>query len=104
MTSLTQLPGGDLISQGLADHAAQRLSPEACLIAIARTRLGRAGLTIPPGYEIPEPEHQLYALLGAEPGDAYSRYNGLIRQLISFSQALEHQRERADSRVMAHAE
>ena len=94
MIALTQLPAGDLIAQGLADFAAHRLTPEACLIAIARTRLGRAGLAIPPGHEIPEPEHALYALLGAEPGDAYSRYNALIRQLISFSQALEHQRER----------
>ncbi len=91
MIALTQLPGGSLISQGLADHAVRRLTPEACLIAIARTRLGRAGLAIPLGYEIQEPEHQLYALLGAETGDAYSRYNALIRQLISFSQALEHQ-------------
>ncbi len=91
MIALTQLPGGSLISQGLADHAARRLTPAACLIAIAQTRLGRAGLAIAPGFDIPEPEHQLYALLGAEPGDPYSRYNALIRQLISFSQALEHQ-------------
>jgi hypothetical protein len=91
MIALTHLPGGELISQGLADMAAHRLSPGACLIAIARTRLSRAGLPIPAGYDIPEPEHQLYELLGKEPGDTYSRYNALIRQLISFSQALEHQ-------------
>lgn len=100
MIALTQLPGGNLIFQGLADHAARRLTVEACLIAIARTRLGRAGLTIPPGHDIPEPEHQLYALLEKEPGDAYSRYNALIRQLISFSQALEHQHE-VESRLAA---
>lgn len=91
MISLKQLPGGDLITQGLADYAAHRLTPEACLIAIARGRLSHGGLSIPMGYDIPEPEHQLYALLGREPEDAYSRYNALIRQLISFSQALEQQ-------------
>ncbi|MCX6930149.1 MAG: hypothetical protein NT154_44095 [Verrucomicrobia bacterium] len=36
-----------------------------------------------------EPERQLYRLLRQEGGDAYSRYNALIRELVSFEQALD---------------
>jgi hypothetical protein len=36
-----------------------------------------------------EPERQLYRLLREEGGDAYSRYNALIRELVSFEQALD---------------
>ncbi len=89
MTSLAQLPGSELIIQGLADFSAHRLTPAACLIAIAQSRLTRCGLSIDPTYQIPNAEHQLYALLGAEPGDTYSRYNALLRRLISFEQTLE---------------
>ena len=95
MTDYLCLPGGELILQGLADGQVDRLTPEACLIAIAKGRLTDAGLPIPPGNDIQEPELQLYALLQKQPGDAYSRYNSLIRQLISFSQALESQNYRA---------
>lgn len=103
MNSLTQLPGGELMAKGLLDLAAGQVTAEACLIAIARGRLSRAGLAIPPHADIAEPEHRLYALLGAEPGDAYSRYNALIRQLISFAQTLEHQRARAPAAWGANA-
>jgi hypothetical protein len=35
-----------------------------------------------------EPEHRLYAALAAEnPGAAHSRYNALIRRLVSFERA-----------------
>jgi hypothetical protein len=35
-------------------------------------------------------EHDLYALLGQEEGDPYSRYNALLRELVSFERALDH--------------
>ena len=60
-----------------------------CLVAVARTRLRECGLPIPEDFHIVEPELTLYGILRSEPGDAYSRYNGYIRQLISFRQALE---------------
>ena len=88
---LLHFPGGDLISQGLSDFADHRLTPEACLIAIGRSRLTRSGLRIDTTFHIPNAEHQLYALLGTQPGDAYSRYNALLRRLISFEQAIEQQ-------------
>ena len=37
----------------------------------------------------PEPERQLYRLLRQEGGDAYSRYIALIRELVSFEEALD---------------
>jgi hypothetical protein len=37
----------------------------------------------------PEPERQLYRLLRQEGADAYSRYNSLLRELVSFENALD---------------
>jgi len=33
---------------------------------------------------------QLYRLLRQQGGDAYSRYNALLRELVSFESALDH--------------
>ncbi len=84
------LPGENLVRQGLADFQAGRCTIAACLVRIARSRLSRAGL-VPqsvPG-QFSEPELQLYALLKREGGDAYSRYNALLRELVSFENALD---------------
>jgi hypothetical protein len=43
---------------------------------------------------VAEPELQLYRLLRREGGDAYSRYNALLRELISFEQALDRRTSR----------
>lgn len=93
MTSYAHLPGGDLIEQGIADGAAGRITPASCLVAIGRTRLGRAGINFSNDCIrlIAEPERQLYQLLCQESNDPYSRYNSLIRRLISFEQTLERQ-------------
>jgi hypothetical protein len=37
-----------------------------------------------------EPERELYRLLREQGGDAYSRYNALLRELVSFESALDH--------------
>jgi hypothetical protein len=87
---LAGLPGEALLREGLADFQSGRCTVPACLVAIARTRLARAGLISGDAApSVPEPERQLYRLLRAEGGDAYSRYNALIRELVSFEQALE---------------
>ena len=87
---LAGLPGEDLVRQGLADCQCSRCTVAACLIQIARPRLTQAGL-LPPDSPSPciEPEVQLYRLLKAEHGDAYSRYNALLRELVSFEMALD---------------
>jgi hypothetical protein len=88
---LQGLPGEALLRQGMADFHARRPTPAACLVEIALPRLRRARLvqaTLPaPGAES---ELRLYRLLKAQGGDAYSRYNALLRELVSFEQALDH--------------
>jgi hypothetical protein len=81
-------PGGDLVQEGLRDLAAGVESVPALLVAIGAPRLRRSGLDIPNGPL--SPEHRLYALLAREsPRAAHSRYNALIRRLVSFERALE---------------
>ncbi len=84
------LPGEALLREGLADFQSGRRTIPACLVGIARSRLARAGLiesVVAPGPV--EPELQLYRLLCREGGDAYSRYNALVRELVSFESALD---------------
>jgi len=87
---MSGLPGEKLVRQGLADFQAGLCTIPACLVRIARPRLSRAGL-MPPSVpsQFSEAELQLYGLLKLEGGDAYSRYNALLRELISFENALD---------------
>ena len=86
---LRSLPGHELIEKGLADLSSGRESVEALLVAIGAERLRRSGIAVPAA--VPEdPEHRLYALLAADDSDsAHSRYNVMIRQLVSFERAAE---------------
>ncbi len=84
------LPGEALLREGLADFQSGHCTVPSCLVAMARSRLTHAGLlprtVLNP---ISEPELQLYSLLRLQGGDAYSRYNSLVRELTSFEQALD---------------
>jgi len=81
-------PGEDLVRKGLSDLAAGKDSLEALLVSIGSHRLREAGLPVPQA--LPNPEHRLYLLLARTFGDdAHSRYNALIRRLVSFERALE---------------
>lgn len=82
------MPGGDLVEKGLADLAAGAWTGEALLVSIGAPRLRRLGLLhVAP---LPDPEHRLYELLAAQdPDSAHSRYNALIRKLVSFERAAE---------------
>jgi hypothetical protein len=83
------LPGSDLIAAGVSDLRDGRETIAALLVAVGAPRLGRLGIELPdqlPG----DPEHRLYALLAQEDADsAHSRYNALIRRLVSFERAAE---------------
>jgi hypothetical protein len=82
-------PGGDLICEGLQDLEAGRESAAALLVAVGAPRLRRAGLQIP-SLPFDNAEHRLYALLARTHADsAHSRYNALIRRLVSFERACE---------------
>ena len=86
------LPGSELVTAGLADAAAGRVTVPACLVWIALPRLRRAGL-LSEGHApaIKEPELTLYRLLRGESDAAFSRYNSLLRRLVSFERALDQQ-------------
>ena len=84
------LPGGDLVAKGLRDLAAGHHTIESCLVLVGRPRLRDAGVDVPPQPFDGPPEHALYHLLAAGGSDsAHSRYNALIRRLVSFERALE---------------
>jgi hypothetical protein len=81
-----QLPGEDLVRQGIRDLERGVESAEALLVSIGAPRLRRLGFDLPKVFATPE--HRLYELLSAEHGDAaHSRYNALIRRLVSFERA-----------------
>lgn len=80
------LPGADLIDTGIADLARGAITVEALLVSIGAPRLRALNWTLPA--TLPHAEEQLYALLSAAHGDgAHSRYNALVRQLVSFQRA-----------------
>jgi hypothetical protein len=87
------LPGAALIEQGLRDVAAGVESEAALLVRIGAPRLRRLGFVVPsdPARQAtsdPSPEHRLYTLLSlSHPDSAHSRYNALIRLLVSFERA-----------------
>ncbi len=86
---LTAFPGGDLIQEGLADLARGVESVPALLVLIGAPRLRRIGLPVPET-AIPWPEHRLYEKLAeTDPDSAHSRYNALVRRLVSFENTAE---------------
>jgi hypothetical protein len=81
-----RLPGADLVQRGLRDLEAGIESVESLLVSIGAPRLRGLGLGITG--PIPTPEDRLYRLLSAAHGDgAHSRYNALVRRLVSFERA-----------------
>ena len=84
-----RLPGGDVVKQGLADLESGHETEESLLVLIGSPRLSRLGIRIPAPTP-PRVEHRLYSLLARrDPDSAHSRYNALIRLLVSFERAAE---------------
>jgi hypothetical protein len=82
------LPGGDLVEAGLRDLEGGVESVEALLVSIGAPRLAQLGVRVPT--PLPSPEHRLYRRLAREGADdAHSRYNALVRRLVSFERAAE---------------
>jgi hypothetical protein len=87
--NLDGLPGAALIRSGIRDLLEGRTTVGACLVAIALPRLKEADFL--PHDFLPcftQGELTLYRILRNEGGDAYSRYNALLRELSSFERAL----------------
>lgn len=86
---LQALPGGDLVGQGLRDLASSALTADALLVLIGAPRLRLLGLVVPDLPVAGYPEDRLYELLaGSDQDSAHSRYNALVRRLVSFERAL----------------
>jgi hypothetical protein len=81
-------PGGELVAAGLEDLQRGAVTVNALLVSIGGSRLREVGVPVPA--VIPDANERLYALLEREHGDAaHSRYNALVRRLVSFERALE---------------
>ncbi len=86
--SFETFPGADLVEHGIRDLDAGRESIASLLVSMGALRLRRAGIRV--DNPIPGPEHRLYALLSRwDPDSAHTRYNALVRRLVSFERALE---------------
>jgi hypothetical protein len=82
------LPGADLIQKGVDDLEHGLESVEALLVSVGAPRLARLGIDVSSPF--PSAEHRLYELLRRDdPDAAHSRYNALIRRLVSFERAAE---------------
>jgi len=85
------LPASDLIETGLRDLRARRETIAALLVLIGAPKLRSLGMDIPDASLASHatPEHQLYDLLATDnPDSAHSKYNALIRKLVSFERAM----------------
>ena len=82
-----------MIERGLADLQAGRESTEALLVSIGAPRLRALGLAIE--QPLPDAERRLYDRLDVQDADsAHSRYNALIRRLVSYERSAECARPR----------
>ncbi|HEY0930773.1 MAG TPA: hypothetical protein VGE27_12705 [Gemmatimonas sp.] len=85
-TPTSDLPGVEIVRAGLRDLAGQQHSVDALLVSMAAPRLRRLGIRVPVG--VPHPEDALFVLLEQQHGQAaHSRYNALVRRMVSFSRA-----------------
>lgn len=80
-------PGEEIIKQGIEDLSSGKETIPSLLVSIGAPRLRRSGLLVPfPA--IAAPEHRLYELLRSQdPDAAHSKYNALIRRLVSYERA-----------------
>jgi hypothetical protein len=88
--SFERLPGAELVLPGLKEAATGEVTVGSCLVSIAQPLMEASGLAARYRIEkfVAEPERALYRLLQKEGGNAYGRYNSLLRRLVSFEQGL----------------
>lgn len=89
LRNLSALPGAELVLKGLRDLEQGEESTDSLLVLIGAPKLRSLGVAVPAHTHPSSPEHRLYARLSAEDGrTAHSRYNALVRRLVSFERAL----------------
>lgn len=76
-----------MITEGIDDLNAGRETIASLLVSIGSPRLRELGFPIKKQI-FEQPEHRLYRLLAeTDPDSAHSRYNALIRRLVSFERS-----------------
>src|SRR5262245_48412101 len=89
LESYKNLPGCDLVFKVLKDSAGGKETNEALLGLIGSPRLRALDIPVPVG-KSSNPEKKLMGRLSRSNSDsAHSRYNALIRRLVSFERAAE---------------
>ena len=85
-TRSPEVPGIEIVREGIADLASERDTECALLVSIAAPRLRLLGVRLPA--TMPDAEHRLQLRLLAAHGDAaHARYNALVRRIVSFQRA-----------------
>lgn len=86
----SEFPGEELVRKGTLDLVAGRESEAALALAMAASRLRAVGIEVPE-CGCGDPAHRLYEVLSEhDAAGAHSRYNALVRRLVSFLRAAEH--------------
>jgi outer membrane protein assembly factor BamD (BamD/ComL family) len=92
-STISQLPGYELYLEGMeALRKGDWDTVAAQLLMIATTRLGKAGLPIPPHSQNTPAHLVFYRLLANQYPDAHYRYNASLQRLDKFCRAVERQR------------
>ena len=88
MVVQADFPGAELVEKGLADLAEGTETVESLLVSVGAPRLRVLGFPVRAPFE--DPEERLYLFLArGDAAGAHSRYNALVRRLVSFERAAE---------------
>jgi hypothetical protein len=83
-----ELPGHELVTNGLSDLQQGRETVESLLVEMAAPRLRALGYEVPTRFGTGA-SHRLFELLSQREG-AHSQYNALVGRIVSFARAAEH--------------
>ena len=94
-------PGEDLITEGINDLNEGRETIASLLVSIGSPRLRALGFPIKKQI-FKQPEHRLYLLLArTDPDSAHSRYNALIRRLVSFERSAARLQDEVEAKALS---
>ena len=86
---MERFPGVEIVREGIEDLRRGETTVPALLVSIGAPRLRQIGFPVPQKV-IRSPEIKLYLNLAqSDPDGAHSKYNALIRRLVSFERAAE---------------
>lgn len=86
-TPRSDLPGSEIVEDGLRDLDQGRCTIPALVVSIGAPRLRLLGMEV--ASPNPDAEHALYRLLAEDdPDAAHGRYNALVRRLVSFERSV----------------